>query len=369
MNINDIVNDGFVLHKKDFGVKGMAILSLQIALKSFFSTYRVMRNNFNLCMSQNKNDYFYSNEYNQVYSKTIVYFQNFFELVIKDFLRMENEMLVLKIQDPILIYKLIEKEEVSEEELCGINTLEFNTAYNYFKKLVNTKRIHESGVLDFLTSEEVSLTLIKLNNLRNRIIHRGSYVLKYESLDILIARYILPIVKQIIQLDEYSSYNEFCNFQNIYLRIDPIDEMIDSVKGEEYDFSKLAYMKEIARASYSNPLKNEKKVGGWANFNKYYNDKVIARTMDIALFESKTDDATDIRICPVCGQKTLVIYKEDDADYDIIEGEQVITSAWWVSHLAICYCCSFEVNRYLKNPKECGINMDDLWIGETVSYN
>ena len=68
--------------------------------------------------------------------------------------------------------------------------------------------------------------LEKINSLRNRISHRGAFVLRYNALNELFGKYILPFVIKVTSLPQYNSIMmwklNMCNDE-----IHPIEDIIN----------------------------------------------------------------------------------------------------------------------------------------------
>ncbi|KNY27688.1 hypothetical protein [Pseudobacteroides cellulosolvens] len=348
MNIDDIVKDGFILHEDDGRVKGLSILSLRIALRSFFSTYSCMKDNFNIRKSRKDRDYIYSDSYYEACSETIIHFHHFFELVLKDFLRQDSELIVLDgLDDPIILHKLIKKEPIESELSDSLNTIEFGRTLTYICNLVQEKRIFTDGRLDFLLQSKDALK--KLNKLRNRLMHRGSFILRYEALDEFIGTYILPIIIEITNLSEFKSLERYWRYTALKCNIDPLIEIMNEFKQKNFDFGKIAYLKELGRAAYNNPLENK---GFGINYFERGNKKLLRRLEKIRELEQKNENVSEIKTCPMCGESTLIIYEDIESEYDVVDGEQVCTDAWKYTYEAKCICCTFEINKnYVKKRK------------------
>lgn len=68
-----------------------------------------------------------------------------------------------------------------------------------------------------------------------------------------------------------------------------------------------------------------------------------------------------VRKCPVCGCNILIVYTDNECEYDDPEGNTV-SAAWEFTWRANCICCTFEVTKDLGNPSEHGMaNIEDIW--------
>lgn len=352
--IRRLCRDGFSLEDifklRNRGIDSVAFLSLNIALKSYMSTYK----NVSICgsvyLNESPNTEMRPNmEYIKNYSETITHFQHFFELVFKDILRTEHELLVLEIVNKHdLLYKMLQNESVKEIELEGINTISFKVALDRLCALIDSNRIDKN--YSFIKDNKREFE--SLNTLRNRIWHRGRFVMNYRVLDLYIGRYILPIVKQVANLPKYIDLNHYWKYKPLELELDPIDEIIIECTRDNPKYDKIAFLKELGRASYDNPLSG-------VAFAHHFDEAIKVRSSLIAKNELVDSWEGEYRIidCPVCGVHSLVKYEESDFDYD---GNQIIH--WTVVWNVKCFCCSLEYYRSgLKNPKEYGYNFPNLW--------
>lgn len=352
-DIDELFQDGFRMDSLERGLSSLALISLKAALKAYFSTYRSM--SYHLSdLKRGDSDlghYQYSSEYIEHYSETIIHFQHFFELVCKDILRKENELLVLNIdRKHEILFDLIKGNEVSGEELEKINTMEFDRTFKRLCTLVSKEKLDSKYA--FFNEANNRNALEKLNVMRNRVWHRGSYVIKYKSLDLFIGRYIFPIMQEVINLHEYSSLKRFWEYREIESNIEPISEIIEECKKNNPSLDKLAFLKELGRAAYENPLTSP---------FKFFRDEIIERSRRIALNElpHQSSENDYIEQCPVCGTTSLIKYEDSDGDQNEY-GEY--TSYWtWVYNIK-CYCCTFELYfSGMENPKEYGYSLPDYW--------
>ncbi|MBS4539661.1 hypothetical protein GOQ27_14395 [Clostridium sp. D2Q-11] len=356
MDLDELEKDTILLHiDENERMSDLAILSLRIALKSYFTTYSSIKYRIGALKFNSEGVNLFTYNYYEEYSKVIVYLHHFFELIIKEYLRNEDELLVIDfVRDPLILHKLIKKQEISPEEYNKIFTIEFSKSLRMLVDLVKSKSIYSDGRIDFLIERKNVDALIKLNNFRNRIVHRGSFILKYKSLDIFIGKYLLPIIKKILELNEGEKLGNVWKYKNNFLGIDVIDEIINVFEEVDYNMDKVAYLKEIGRASYENPLNSSFKI---------FDDQVIRRTTEMLNYEEQSQNVSKIIKCPVCGQRTLTIYEDEELNIDE-EGQMI--EHFRYTYEAKCYCCTFEVNHHLANPRECDLDITDLWYGEDI---
>lgn len=351
-NLNDIINNGFLMYDQDRKLKSLALLSLHVALKSYFSTYQAMKYDIKRIIDNQSNmDEHYNSRYIELYAETIVHFQHFIELVCKDILRSEHELLATDAQkDPIVLYQLLKEEPIDNSILNKVRSIEFSETLKRLCTLINNKSIKDNEKLSFWVENKKLLE--ELNTLRNRIWHRGSYVLRYNALDCFMGTHILPMIVKIIDYFGFRKLQRYWKYTELACGLDPINLIIKEFATSyyTYDIGKIALIKELGRAAYQNPLP-ERKFTVKFDINSYESR---------ANAELNNSNIAGVKKCPVCGINALLVY--DDVEADECEPgipENVYTYTWQVH----CLCCSYEINYHLKNPKEYGIPLEDYWVG------
>ncbi|MBF0536768.1 MAG: hypothetical protein HQL03_00785 [Nitrospirae bacterium] len=194
--------------------------------------------------------------------------------------------------------------------------------------------------------------LEKLGTNRNKLWHKGKGFLRYTALDEFIGGYILPIILEFDNL--HIALSHIWKYKETHCKIEPIKEIIKTInacKGKLDDNSvlKIAILKEIGRASYKNPLVFSEKIN-----TESFNAPHIDKALNIASLEKegKGNNVYKVCFCPVCGVESLVIYYDDEDDSVSFTDE------------AKCMCCTFNINRSLKNPSKHGLKgkcIEDYW--------
>ncbi|WP_413475622.1 hypothetical protein [Staphylococcus equorum] len=183
MKLTEINNNKFEL---DDDNNDVVLNSLNIGLKSYFSSYKSIRENFD----ERTYECCHKQDYYENFSETILHFHHFFELILKDLLRYENELLPLVISgNSDLVIKLIQNIPLSDDEYKKFKSLSFSQLLDRVCKLIKLK-----SEVKFKFIKEYKDELNELNDLRNKIWHQGKVMLKYEAFDFLIGKYILPLV-------------------------------------------------------------------------------------------------------------------------------------------------------------------------------
>lgn len=371
-NIDEVVKDGFNLDQKGNFEIDLALISLRIALKAYFSTFQKFRSNLRIfetsaTSGQKKIDAEeYSIAYCEACAECIVHFQHFAELVCKNFLRNDHPLLSdTALLKPEILHKLLHEKPLTSEEELTIKSIEFTEALERIIKLVETKNLKDWVSLSFIVENKSALT--KLNALRNRVWHRGIFILRYTALDEFVGGHIFPFVSAVVAHPAYSAYKHLWRYKELSCGIDPIGAIASEMKTSDHNYNvgKIAFLKEIGRAAFENPLiKLGKESGASKSIEKVFNNVPEKRAKAIALMES-AQDHFKINNCPVCGTRSLVIYEITEHS-DECEQEQ-----WQRTYTnkIKCECCSFELDegKGIKNASAYGFNeIDDYWTTETT---
>src|SRR5690554_2598779 len=186
MNICEIENDGFYIRDAHPRVKNMAFLSLTMALKAYFATYKSMSFRFSH-LKKSSPDYedrdYYSANYIENACEAIFHLQHFLELFIKEILEREHVLLAIDVKKKhTLLYDLVNGKEYDESNLENERHIEFSEALQRIISLINENRIDREKY-GFIV--EANTWLKSVNTLRNRIAHRGVFILRYQALDFL----------------------------------------------------------------------------------------------------------------------------------------------------------------------------------------
>lgn len=361
--IDEICENGSII-KETKGINALALNSLTIALKAYLSTYQsIAFANINI-LKEGINYEYNEREYFLQYSETILHFQHFFELIIKDVLRAENEILALKLNSkkkPDDLVSGVLNGEFGSNEITKPQTVEFQVALDRLESLVKIE-IEKENEYEFLVSKENKKILEKLNWLRNRIWHRGIYVMNYKALDLLIGQKILPLVQELMQLKSYKNVKDReWKYGKNALNIDPLTEIIKEMKKEQPEYDKVALLKELGRASYNSHL-------GIGFGSIVENINTQANLLAKAELDRDFSNANSIHPCPCCGAKSLVSYMEQEIEYEDDGEYRYVVNGWEYIKQVKCPHCSFTLNyRELKNLKEYKYeNVPDYWKKKSV---
>lgn len=340
-----------------------AFLSLKTALLAYFETYRATFQEFSNPLEfeglKNKKE-FDSDLYKSLYFTTITHFQNFFELFFKDALGRIDEIFVFRWNEKFTsaLYERICRKEV--RPVASDLSIEYSDA---LKRLLEIRKADERNPIiqqiDFLLNERE--TLEELNDLRNRIWHRGLFYLYYAELDLFICKEVLPLIEQIAKLDWYPEKQEW-KYKPLSCGIDPIKDLISEIRKDSIDLERIALIKEMGRSAFHNPIIQKGShtspfvLAIAANTNRETVKNASARANVIC-----QKFLTDIFVCPVCGQKTLVKYEIDDYDTDCDANGNEIQVPRYIPDRIKCEVCSFEVLPNITDLTKCGIVEPNLW--------
>ena len=336
-NLDDVYNSGVTVDMTKLPT-GFCLLSLKTALKSYFESLDSLGRGFGNPIRSNltsKVDISKSTEFYLKSGETILHFHHFFELLIKDILRQKHALLSNVASDnDIIFYKLLFNESISQETESNLKTIEFDRTIKRFFRLLN------EGFLDskynFLDSHKE--TLNKLNILRNRLWHRGLYLLDYEGLDLFLGKYILPIIQELVNKTDYLNDTDIWKYRELHCKIDPILEIIQELSGSNYEITTIGFLKELGRASYENPLRYE-------HIYELVDGEHSAIANYSAKFQAEHYNQEIIKTCPVCGDNTLLIK-------NALDGGPEEEKKFLVEFEARCTLCTFSLSNRFRVPEK-----------------
>lgn len=353
--------EGFRISDREGRVQDFLLLALRAGLDAFFETHRgagaliqdLNEDIDNEAVPADEDDRAelrarhlkaHNSEYFESYAKTVVFLQQFAELRIKGCLAQRHPLLVA---DPrksvVLLDRLLQGGTAltPEEEF----KLQFVEASEAMKRL--------EGLRAELT-DAVSQTLLKhkstidtLNGLRNRMLHRGVWVLHYTALDRLVCEHFFNLLRDLYGADPAMlALSTFWKYKPLHAGFDPIELLNDHYRTASRSLYKTVILKEFARAGYRNPVLR------LAN-------GVVLDTTEVRLAKRAAEEHGDPQACPVCGQLTLVV--EDDL-VDPSDDSHNLT----YPYLASCYCCSLMLRHEWGNPSKYGIPNVPDYFGVTI---
>lgn len=352
-DLNSLVKDGF--RAGDLGPDhldpDLMFASARLALHAFASTAAAIHGSLRLAEpgdsdeDQKTKDANLGSRYRDAAFETIVHLQHFAELVIKDALRKDHELLVtITEKDHELLHRLLHGEAVPSIEA---NAVEASLALERLCALRKAGRLDAS--YDFIVNSR--LFLEALNRLRNRLWHRGTFTLRFAALDELVGRYGLPFVRSVCAHPAYQDRAGTLAPQPLKCRVKPFEEIAAEFCKDQWSVRKVAFLKELARAAYENPLIDS----AWFEDD---NERLRKRAQMLAnrFPENAVDKIID---CPVCGVNACVVYLSNVDVYDDNGNEGFLD----FTYLAKCETCTLELRTEYGNPSDHGWNTipDIFW--------
>ncbi|MFY0583574.1 hypothetical protein ACN28S_63075 [Cystobacter fuscus] len=255
-------------------------------------------------------------------------------------------------REHVLFHQLLNREEIGAVDESKLHWSEFSSILNTIETLSNANRL-DAKRFGFLSTHFPALR--KINILRNKLWHRGSFVLRYRALDELIGRHIFPFVLDVVSHADFAKSYHPDGRRPPGCGIDPVKEIAASFKGNSYDPRRLAVLKEIGRATYANPLRQDSQ---WFNkenkrVQKHAEDKAASRA-------NQNGNAAGILKCPVCGVTSLV-GEQDFADEWDEEKQQPLPGGEPFVFKVECECCSFSLWDNVGNPGDYNIALPNYW--------
>lgn len=345
--------DGFYLGEKRRGLKNVGELSLQISIYSYISTYHAVGGNELSCYMKRMRNNIDHPKYVELAYESILHFQHFIELYIKEILKNIHPILAINSSKKhLLTYQLLFKEAHSEDDVEKSNQLEFSEALARFFELFKKGKIDSK----YQFIKDAKDWIEQVNWLRNRISHRGIFILKYESLDELFGNFILPFISDLFAND--SSFNRDYYFKKTVLDISPLDEIINIFKSDSYELKTISLLKEMCRAIYNDPIEKHP-------FFKHLNDENIEKAEAMAdYYINKKYNNQEKVNCPICGIESLILFMDTVFENEDEDGNT--TSAYIYVYNATCCNCGFNIDNQLYDKSMKFINLEDIFKSEEL---
>ena len=193
----------------------------------------------------------------------------------------------------------------------------------------------------------------------------------------------MPFVEQVVTLPQYASQEHLWKYKELKCGVEPMTAIASELgSGKfstkwniEYDLGKVALLKELGRAAYHNPLSmvtgmREHQRAKFLSHTRRQRQMEHLATKEVEL-EKAGQDVVDaqIRDCPVCGTKSLIVYYDiRDEDYSFEENEGSLPQKERPYESGVrCTTCTFEINNYLGNPQsDYNLPFDDYWHTEEL---
>lgn len=301
---------------------------------------------------------------------TIVLFQRFFELFLKDLLKKTNMKLVQSeargggLKQSKTTWELINKIKSGsfspyKPDGKGVYTIPFNNTIKRFYDLIDYSKdpIKKSNSIvkkfsitiknfTFLDNSDYKSTFEFLNWYRDRILHNGNKLPRLRFLDFIITKRVIPITVNIINSDTTITQG-WLFFTKTITGIEILQEMMatdfdvrnlkndKTIKKTIHNLLYLAHLKELGRANMN--MNNFVKMNH-STYEYNYRDP-IGRGKRFAEVEVKKHPHAKIIIsCHCCGNESKVFYEEQIDDF-FNSGKTI--KIQWVK----CYVCEYHL-RY-----------------------
>lgn len=361
-NLDALFNDGFNFDPKGDKSIDLALISLRAGIKSYFSTYR----NFQQDLRRYANaktveaaDDEHDNDYAELCTSCVVNFHHFAELVCKALLRNDHPLLSdIASGSPEIVHKLLHGDKLTTDEETGVRSIEFSEALKRVTKLIETQKLKDYSSAQFIAKHSKFLT--KLGNLRNRVLHRGLFIIRYSALDKIIGGHALLFAKEALEHPIYRDSRHLALNSRLTCGVDPLGSIVDHFTKEKYNIEKVAFLKELGRAAYENPLgyrgkPNEKIEKFIPRIHKPEQRRAEKMAAALAQYGEKVER------CPVCGVKSLIVF-EDMESYPSEKDEEFEETIRFSTSVE-CMNCSFELYAPdVGNASDYGISgIPDFW--------
>lgn len=363
----------FLLTKQSTKVTLLALVSLKTALRAYFTSYASLRHYWAYLTGQDtlseteqerlytiEQIYRYGSSYYEHYAEAIAHFQHFAELTFSDLLRQGHPRLAKESDvNHVTFWQSIKNTPSTNDDFVG-NTISFTHAGYRLAELAQDPDFGK-GELHFFNNTQ-RLSLERLKDRRNDLLHRGTTILRYGDFDQLIGVHVLPFVYHVLRLSSYNDAKKsLWEHKPIHARfldgsqIDPLAAIL-SVFQSGYDIQTVALFKEMGRAAYHNPLPLPHQLKGFGS-SQYKHIQPDKEKQAEALV--KEHEASEVRTCPVCGAKTLLVY--EGSEYEDFDEETGPEHEWQFTYAVECVCCTFHIDHNFKNLSEYGIDVEDYW--------
>ncbi len=346
-NIDSLFKDGYYLNDvSDGNVKSLAGFSLSNAMRAYFRTsvdLNYLRNaeSINPLMTQESKDKYHSGSYATDASDAITHYHHFLELYLKNILIQEHKLMAYDAsKKPSILYKLVKGEHVNDDEIESLKMIEFSEAIKRIGVLLHENRLDQKYAF-LATYIDV---MKRVNTLRNRITHRGAFILRSQALDELFGVYLIPLAMKIVPISDFSTVLKW-NFNLCNKNIDPYGTIVNEYQKACPNMQNVHLMKLVGNAAYNNEINPS-----LDNILHYFNKEKREKAEKMAIAEERylLGGRT---ICPVCGCETLVgvtdAFEKTDENGYTIDYQQYVESVH-------CHQCGFELKSWLLNKIRSG---------------
>ena len=203
----------------------------------------------------------------------------------------------------------------------------------------------------FLDSEDHKASMLLLSWYRDRILHNGNKIPSLWYLDYMITQRLIPMVKKITDVEKSKLGDSLFYFQT-----ESKINVLEKLSEVKYDFKELndknkirkmfmylmyiGHLKELGRANLNMNLFVRENIQATYEYN--YKDPK-GRAKRFAEAERSHENFKEIRSCPCCTEKTLVVYR---ITIDDIFNRGKKRDIDWVK----CYLCDYHLRYNAGDP-------------------
>lgn len=311
---------------------------------------------------------------------SIITFERFFELFLKDLLRKTDRRMTYRHRLPrsgnqaqLLIQKIRNDSFKPLRTPNGFQLVPFRECIDRFYDLVE---LHKSKYNDpivrkfrkillqypFLDSEECKASLKLLNSQRDEILHKGNKLANLWFLDYMISQRLIPLVKQITDIEgeklgDSTFYFTTQTGVNVLKALSDIKfefKELENPKLKNRMFHYLLYMGHLKEMGRANMNMNLFAREGRSAYEYNYRD-FFGRGKRFAEAERRHPDFECILDCPCCGEKSMVRYKITMRD--IFEKGVKHFEITWVK----CYTCDYHIRYNAGDPATYNLSPESIF--------
>lgn len=148
---------------------------------------------------------------------------------------------------PELFYDIIHGVTIPDDKFENVHFIEYNDAIDRLKANIDKLNPKYSFLINHI------VMMKRMNKLRNRILHRGAFVIRYKALDELFCKYVIPLIDEINQnTPEYTNPLEW-GF-NLHTKIDVYNELKNEYLKSSVNPKRVYLLKLIANCAYNNEI-------------------------------------------------------------------------------------------------------------------
>lgn len=296
------------------GYTPASLESLEMACRAYFETYQATRDKV-LGPAHSYDGQF---RYIQLSRQTILYFHHFFELAIKDILRLEHPLLASRI------------EEVKGETLLGVlrnglvddkdlKSVEFGEAL----ARLSTCCTLPGGKLEpykFILDSRTALN--ELNILRNRIWHRGKVFVPLDALDEMVGRRLLPLALRIVESPPFGECPPRLDAEADSIKASPTRELCRLWEAQgEPDEWKVCLLKELGRVTLDSHVRIVD-TRSRCHHNIARVKRIAEARSEFAGYGSELNEhSPGVKTCPACKLESLITIVWSEGDMEAVGGD------------------------------------------------